>query len=192
MSDYIAWQQLLLRWNKRINLVAPKSLADFWRRHALDSWQICQFLPEKAANIVDFGSGAGFPAISAAIQCKNIGQGRVLMIESAGKKASFLKQVIRDLGLPADVSSDRIEKIAPLGADVITARAFAPLDRLLEYAAPHSHAATEFILLKGETVEQEIETARDRWTFDYKTVKSVSADSASVLLISNVKTVAPT
>ena len=186
IEDYVRWQQQLGRWNKRINLVEPKSLPDYWRRHALDSWQICQFLPNNDPLIVDFGSGAGFPGIAAAIHCKHLGQGRVILIESAGKKASFLKNLVRQLSLPVTVMSERIENITPLGADVITARAFAPLNRLLDYAGPHSHAQTEFILLKGEKSTSEIKKAREAWTFTSKTVTSITDEAASILLLSNV------
>lgn len=187
ISDYVQWEQLLRRWNARINLVAPNSLAEFWGRHALDSWQICPLLPENPGHIVDFGSGAGFPGIAASIHCKHVGQGRVTMVESAGKKASFLKTVVRELGLPAKVSSDRIEALAPQVADIITARAFAPLPRLLRYAEPHMTDDTQFILLKGENVDEELEMAQDEWTFDLKTVKSQTDENAAILLLSHVK-----
>ena len=187
LSDYARWEALLMRWNARINLVAPSSLADFWQRHALDSWQVCAHIPEKAEHIVDFGSGAGFPGLSVAIACKERGAGQVTLIESAGKKASFLRTVIRELGLPARVLSERIEDLPDLGADVITARAFAPLPRLLNYARPHSHAQTKFVLLKGANAESEIKKAREIWTFDVESVTSLTDEDGVVLNLSNVR-----
>lgn len=187
LSDYARWEALLTRWNRRINLVAPSSLADFWRRHALDSWQICAHIPETAEHIVDFGSGAGFPGLSAAIHCKQCGVGQVSLIESAGKKASFLKTVVRELELPARVLSQRIENLPSLGADVITARAFAPLPRLLDYARPHIHAQTKFILLKGANVKEEIKNACETWTFDVESVTSITDEDGVVLNLSNVR-----
>jgi len=186
LADYIRWEALLQRWNARINLVAKGELASFWTRHALDSWQICPYLPKKDAHIVDFGSGAGFPGIAAAICCKQSGVGQVMLIESAGKKASFLKTVIRELALPAQVRAERIEKLPSLRAGVITARAFAPLGRLLDYATPHIEADTQFILLKGERVDEELEKASLKWTFTSKTVKSLSDDVGVILILQDV------
>jgi len=156
---------------------------------------ICPLLPETAKTILDLGSGAGFPAIAAAIHMKhnlsgaganNIEEPHVHLVESAGKKASFLKTVIRELGLPATVHAARIEALAPMQADVITARAFAPLPRLFAYALPHIDAGTQFILPKGENVAAEIENASAAWTFSLETVKSITQDDASLLLIKDL------
>jgi len=192
LEDYVNWYRLLRKWNARINLVAPSTLDDFWARHALDSWQICPLLPDNPKVILDFGSGAGFPGIAAAIHMKHglsdKGQGcHVHLVESAGKKASFLKTVIRELALPATVHSQRIESLEPMKADVITARAFAPLPRLFEYALPHLHDETILILPKGETVTTELEKASTTWTFSLETVKSITQDNATLLRVKSLK-----
>ncbi len=192
LADYQAWHDLLLKWNARINLVAKNEMAQFWHRHALDSWQICRYLPEADAHIVDFGSGGGFPAISAAIHCKHSGTngsgaGRVTLIESVGKKASFLKTAIRELSLPAEVRGERIENLDPLRADIITARAFAPLPRLLEYAEPHQKPGTDYILLKGASVDEELKAASRTWTFTSEAVTSLTDEAASILLLKDVR-----
>ena len=135
LEDYQLWHTLLLKWNRKINLVSPVALEEFWRRHALDSWQITPHIPSKAQNSLDLGSGAGFPAIAMAIDAKYRNTDHQnLMVESAGKKASFLRAVIRELNLPAKVTSERAENLSAQPYDVISARAFAPLDRLFNYA----------------------------------------------------------
>ena len=191
LADYAAWHALLRKWNAKINLVAPSTLESFWGRHALDSQQICPYLPQTAQIILDLGSGAGFPGVASAIHVKHsadsLGRGgHVHLVESAGKKASFLKTVIRELGLPASVHSERIENLLPMHADVITARAFAPLPRLFDYALPHIHKDTLFILPKGEKAANEIENAQQAWTFSLETVKSITQDGASLLIVKDL------
>lgn len=197
LEDYDRWHALLKRWNARINLVSRGDLDQFWSRHALDSWQItpilgsvfakkAPFMVNKSPKIIDFGSGGGFPAIAAAIHCKHSQKGEVTMIESVGKKAAFLKTVIRELRLPAKVLAERIENLPPQNADIITARAFAPLPRLLTYAAPHQTPTTEYILLKGANVDEELEIASATWTFTSKTAKSLTDEAATILRLTNV------
>ena len=136
LDKYEAWHSLLVKWNNRINLVAKSTLPEFWVRHALDSWQITPHFRDSDKVLLDFGSGAGFPGIAAAIALLGKDGSFVTLTESAGKKASFLRTTIRELSLPAQVHGGRIEDLKPFAADMITARAFAPLDRLLSYAEP--------------------------------------------------------
>lgn len=157
-------------------------------RHALDSWQITPLFKSTDRQFLDFGSGAGFPGLAAAIALSaHQDQGSVTLTESAGKKASFLRTAIRELSLPATIHAGRIEDLSPFEADVITARAFAPLDRLLGYAAPFLKKSTRLILLKGGAVDEELELAQCRWTFDYSLVKSLTDNTGSILIVENVK-----
>lgn len=186
LALYQAWHRLLVKWNSKINLVAKSTLPDFWTRHALDSWQITPFLRDSDKTILDFGSGGGFPGLAVAIAKVEDADVRVIMTESAGKKASFLKTVSRELGLPTVIHSDRIESLDPFPADTITARAFAPLDRLLGYAEPFLASHTQLLLLKGVAVDEELESARRQWTFECEAVKSLSDDDGCILKIKNV------
>lgn len=187
MSDYQRWESLLRKWNARINLVAPKSLPEFWQRHALDSAQLAPMIPAEAKTIVDFGSGAGFPAVAIAIQAKHAKLDQTVhMIESAGKKASFLKSVSRETRLNAVIHADRIEAIDPLNADVITARAFAPIHRLLPLAWIHLAKGGRLILLKGAAIEAEITEARRDWQFQTTQQSSLSDDSGTILTITDL------
>ena len=187
LSDFTQWEGLLRKWNARINLVAPKEVDQFWRRHAYDSWQLNTYLPEEWDRLVDLGSGGGFPGLSLGIFAKQRGTGDVHLVESVGKKTSFLKTVTRELGLPVTVHTQRVEALAPLEADVLTARAFAPLPRLFDYAAPHLKPSSMLILPKGETADKEIEDARAHWQFDVETFKSGTDSSASILRVTNLR-----
>lgn len=187
LIDYRLWEGLLQKWNSRINLVAPKSLPDFWQRHALDSAQAVSFIPETAKTIVDFGSGAGFPGVAIALQSKHAGLDQTVhLIESAGKKASFLKSVSRETRINTVVHADRIEALPRIEADVITARAFAPLHRLLPLAWIHLTAGGQITLLKGSSVEDEITEARRSWAFETNKVPSLSDSTGCVLTITGL------
>lgn len=187
LADYQRWHELLIKWNTRINLVSPTALDDFWRRHALDSQQLWPLVPENAQNFIDLGSGAGFPGLAIAIGCKAKGQGRATLVESAGKKTSFLKTVIRELDLPAEATSERAENLAPMSHDVITARAFAPLPRLLAYAQPFWGEDTVGLFLKGEAVDEELTQAQKTWTFFAETHPSRSDVTGHILKITGLK-----
>jgi len=187
LSDFAQWHELLRKWNARINLVAPKEIEQFWHRHAYDSWQLNTYLPEKWDRLVDLGSGGGFPGLSLGIYSKLRGYGNVHLVESIGKKTSFLKSVTRELKLPVTVHTARIEDLAPMDADVLTARAFAPLPKLFGYAAPHLKPTSVLLLPKGETADKEIETARKDWHFDVERFKSETDSSASLLRVVNLR-----
>ena len=193
MSDFTQWYGLLRKWNARINLVAPKEIDQFWRRHAYDSWQLNAYLPQDWARLVDLGSGGGFPGLSFGIYAKQLAtrspkQNReVHLVESVGKKTSFLKTVARELQLPVTVHTDRVEGLLPLKADVLTARAFAPLPRLLGYAHPHLTESATLLLPKGETADKEIETAREGWHFELESFKSETDSAAAILRITDLR-----
>jgi len=187
LADYQAWQALLLKWNRKINLVSPTALDDFWRRHALDSWQVWPYVPEKAKNFIDLGSGAGFPGLAIAMGCKAREKGHVTLVESAGKKTTFLRTVIRELTLPANATSERAEEIDPKPHDVITARAFAPLPRLFSYAQPFWGEGTIGLFLKGEAVQEELTLASKEWRYDVETIPSRSDATGCLLKITELR-----
>jgi len=187
LSDFSTWNTLLQKWNSRINLVAKHEAAQFWHRHAYDSWQLNEYLPKDWTRLADFGSGGGFPGLSLGIYAKQRGAGEVHLVESVGKKTSFLKTVTRELSLPVTVHSARIEALPPLKADVLTARAFAPLPKLFAYAAPHITEGAALLLPKGETADKEVETAREDWQFDLERFKSKTDPDATILRVTNLK-----
>ncbi len=155
---------LLMKWNKSINLVAACSEQELWQRHIFDSMELVMHI-EKQKNIIDIGSGGGLPAIIVAICCE---PRSIRLIESDKRKAIFLQEAIRELCLAnTQISTDRCEKIAPLGAEIITARACAPLVTFFEIAAHHLGADAKMMLLKGKKAPQEIMQAKAKnWLFD--------------------------
>ena len=187
LNLYEEWHKLLIKWNAKINLVAKSTLPEFWVRHALDSWQITPLLRDRDRRVLDFGSGAGFPGIALAICFADESTASVTLVESAGKKASFLRTVIREFNLNAKVHGGRLEDLSPFPADVITARAFAPLDRLFDYAEPFLTSHTQLLLLKGGTVDEELKRVSGSWTFSHETVKSLSDDEGCILVIKDLR-----
>ena len=182
-SDFQAWEHLLRKWNARINLVSENALEDFWGRHALDSWQLWDHVPDNTESLLDLGSGAGFPGLALAIGCKGRGRGKVTLVESAGKKANFLQTIIRELDLPAKVWAGRAEKLPPTVYDVISARAFAPLPRLYTYAHPFWGTDTLGLFLKGENVQAELTDAQKTWISETATVPSQTETGGVILKI---------
>ena len=134
MADLQLYRSLLTEWNERMNLVGPSALAEFWPRHAFDSAQLLGLAPE-ALTWADLGAGAGFPGLVLAIMLKDRPGARVHLVESMAKRCRFLSEVAQQLSLPVDVHNVRAEQLG-IKVDIVTARACAPLVRLLGYAEP--------------------------------------------------------
>ena len=173
---------LLRRWQPAINLVGPATLADPWRRHILDSAQLAAHLPAGAANLVDLGSGAGFPGMVLAL----LGVGGVHLIEADRRKAQFLREVARATGAPATIHAARIERMQDWPAAVVTARALAPLPRLLELADRFLVSDSVCLLLKGKSVERELTNARVSWHMVSETFPSLSDPLGTVLKLRGI------
>jgi 16S rRNA (guanine527-N7)-methyltransferase len=170
-------------WRLKSNLIGPREWPHIWQRHVWDCLQLLDHIPE-TARVVDLGSGAGFPGlIIAAARPK----GRVTMIESVGKKAAFLRAAILAAHLPAEVIQGRVESAEARPADIVTARAFAPLPRLLDYAAPWMKNGATGLFLKGERWEEELTDARQRWNFAYEAIPSRSGGSGVVLIVRELR-----
>ena len=154
--------RLLTEWSDRMNLVGPKELELFWSRHALDSAQLIKFAPE-AKRWVDLGSGAGFPGVVVAAFLADQPDTAVHLVESTGKKAIFLRAVAEEAGLPVKVFNQRIEDFGagegPYQA--VTARALAPLNRLIPYAKPILDRGAIGLFHKGADFDAELAAAKD-------------------------------
>ncbi|MCQ2574687.1 MAG: 16S rRNA (guanine(527)-N(7))-methyltransferase RsmG [Alphaproteobacteria bacterium] len=167
------YAKLLKEWSKKMNLVAPSTLTDIEHRHFEDSAQLAKFI-SKDANIIDLGSGAGFPGVVLAILGFN-----VTCIESITKKTKFLEELKKQLELPnLSIVNDRIEKYltkipANTGNFVFTARAFAHLTKILDYVA---HKKYRLFLLKGREINNEISLAKQKYKFDYTLHPSETGD----------------
>lgn len=174
-----AYAALLVRWQKAINLVGPKTLPDLWRRHMLDSAQLRPLVPDDTLCLVDLGSGAGFPGLVLAI----MGVTNVHLIESDARKAAFLREAARITETKITVHATRIETVEGLAADVVTARAFAPLDRLLESASRFWQPETVGLFLKGQDIDAELTTAAKCWRFQAERFPSRSDPSGVILRV---------
>jgi 16S rRNA (guanine527-N7)-methyltransferase len=164
MDKLNEFAKMMMLWNQSINLVSINDRRDLWLRHMLDCYDFANYLPAGSKKIVDIGSGAGFPGIIIAIYSNHA----VAMIESDKRKVVFLREVIRCLEINnANVVNQRCEKIEKMNADIVTARAFAPLKSLFDMGARHLSNEGEMWLLKGKSIKDEIMVAKD-WNFDYQ------------------------
>lgn len=180
--------ELLRDWQTRMNLVGPSTLATVWRRHVLDSMAPHDILPDVKV-WADLGSGAGFPGLVTAILLADVPGAHVHLVESTGRKAGFLREVARETGAPATVHATRIEEEAVRLAgtvEAISARALAPLDKLLDLAAPLFAAGAVGVFHKGRDLDREVEAARGRWSFDLVEHPSRSDPSGRIAVISRV------
>ena len=161
IADLNAFLVRLEEGNSVMNLVGADSLPDFWNRHAFDSAQLLDLAPE-ASTWADLGAGAGFPGVVLAILLKARPGAHVWLIDSLGKRCRFLQEVVDGLDLPATVVNGRAED-QTLTVDIVTARALAPLERLLGYAQPYMARGAQGLFLKGEKAEAELREARKVW-----------------------------
>ncbi|WP_372605169.1 16S rRNA (guanine(527)-N(7))-methyltransferase RsmG [Actibacterium sp.] len=177
------YEALLNKWNPAINLVAKSTLADAWTRHFIDSAQIFQLAPN-AAHWVDLGSGGGFPGMVVAILALEFApQMQITLVESDQRKATFLRTVARETGANATVIAARIEDVPPLNADVLSARALAALDLLLEFANRHLSPDGVALFLKGANHDKEIAEAVANWRFTVQKLPSTTDSNAIILAI---------
>ena len=176
-------RRLLEQWNSRINLVSRASLGEVWSRHFADSAQLWRLKPPPARLWLDLGSGAGFPGLVIAALAAETGEGEIRLVESDQRKAAFLATVIRTAGLPATVHNERVETLAPVGADVISARALAPLDSLLAMMEIHLRQGGTGLFPKGASVHKEIAEAAVRWHFEHALHPSLTDPRAAIVEI---------
>lgn len=174
------YEQLLVKWQKAINLVGPLTLEERKTRHFLDSAQLFSLIDNKGITLADLGSGAGFPGLVLAI----MGIKNVHLIESDIRKATFLRNVSRETFCPVTVHDKRIEDCQIENIDIVTARALAPLTDLLQHV--QSLKAERAIFLKGVNVQEEIEKAQKKWNFDVTIYNSVTDPEAKILDITNI------
>ncbi len=184
-----AFVALVQKWTAKINLISKSSIDQIWDRHVLDSAQLFNLAPE-SGKWVDLGSGGGFPGIVVAILSQDIGSDhKFFLVESDQRKAVFLRTAIRELELAATVISDRIEKIDPLCADIISARALTDLGALLGFADRHLSQTGVALFHKGAQWEKEDQSARGMWSYQCEMFKSTSHPEAAILKIKDISRV---
>jgi 16S rRNA (guanine527-N7)-methyltransferase len=187
MADLEAFRLLLAERNEVMNLVGPKSLPDFWRAHALDSAQLLALRPD-ALTWADLGAGAGLPGVVLAILLKGAEGAHVWLVDSLAKRCRFLGELVEALALPATVVNGRAEEQA-LKVDIVTARAVAPLEKLLGFAQPCLSRGAQGLFLKGERAEVELSEARKVWQFDADLTPSRSDPRGRVVAIRSLRRV---
>lgn len=184
-----AYHVMLVKWQKTINLISPKTVSESWERHFIDSGQILPFIGSDVKTIYDLGSGAGFPGLVLAICFPDK---KVTLIESDGKKCAFLGAVSRETGASPAIQNMRIEMATSTlpPPDMVSARALASLLELLQYIRPWIEKKPDLqaIFPKGAAFAEEIEAARSAgWDFDCVETPSVTDPNARILRLSRIK-----
>lgn len=178
----------LIKWQKSINLISPATIPGLWARHFLDSAQVFELSDERQGLWLDIGSGGGFPGmVCAALAKEKAPDMRFTFIESDLRKGSFLRTVAAGMGLKVGVLTRRIEEAPPQNAIVLSARALAPLTRLLGFADQHLAPGGTALFLKGATHAKELDQALEGWRMTVDLVPSQTADEAVILKIGDVR-----
>jgi 16S rRNA (guanine527-N7)-methyltransferase len=184
------YESALRRWQRAVNLVAPATLPNVWQRHFADSLQVASLIPEAAKTLADMGSGGGFPGLVLAAHFAQTGGPAVTLVESDQRKAAFLRDTARAMEISVEILSTRIENDANLavlvGVDVITARALAPLHRLLVLVSPFVASDTTCIFMKGRDAGREIAEARRDWNFEAIEHASITDEAAKIVVVRNI------
>lgn len=178
------FEGLLRKWNPSINLVSRATLKDAFDRHIADSLQLWPLRGE-ASSWVDMGAGGGFPGLVVAICAQDLDID-VTLIESDQRKCAFLRTVSRETSCDVRILSERIELADPVGADLASARALAPLTTLLTYSCRHMTPTGFSLYPKGKTWEMEVEAARRDWDFDLEVIPSQTDAEAVILKVWNL------
>jgi len=172
MADLERFLEMLTAGNAVMNLVGPATLPDFWNRHAWDSAQLLRLAPD-ARTWADLGAGAGFPGLVLAILFKGVPGATIHLVESMAKRCRFLASVSEALDLPVIIHNKRAEDLS-MTVDIVTARACAPMTRLLGYARPYLKRGATGLFLKGQDVVSELEDATTSWKFSSRLIESLS------------------
>jgi 16S rRNA (guanine527-N7)-methyltransferase len=175
----------LRKWQPRINLVSPHTMDQVWERHILDSLQLIALAPA-ARRWIDLGSGGGFPGLVVAAVLAEFTSSRVVLVESNGKKCAFLRETARLAQLPVEVIQERIEDCVPAvteAFDVVSARALAPLAKLLIMTGPLLDQGATGIFPKGQDVDDELRHASISWKIGYDLIQSQTEPGAKIVVV---------
>jgi 16S rRNA (guanine527-N7)-methyltransferase len=177
----------LERWAPRLNLVARSTLADVWVRHVEDSAQLVSAVPEDSSAWIDLGSGGGFPGlVVAAMTADRVAPPRLTLVESDARKAAFLRAAAAAMEVQVDIKVSRIEALEADSADVISARALAPLSILLEFSEPFLAPGGVLVFPKGRSWRSELTEAQQAWHMAVEVRPSVTHPDAVVLVLSEI------
>lgn len=179
------YADLVLRWNRTINLIARGDEPNIWTRHVQDSLNLLPYLPDGFSHAIDLGSGGGFPGLVLAIATGK----PFALVESDQRKAAFLREAARATGATATIHAIRAESLHLPPAPVVTARALAPLATLLAWAAPCLTPGGICLFPKGRTVDEELTAARTQWHMRVEQWPSPLDPDARILRLSEISRV---
>ncbi len=187
IKSFSEYETILSKWNQKINLVSPKTLADLWVRHFLDSGQIINHVDASGKKWVDVGAGAGFPGLVVALLLRDRKiDCDIVLVEKNTRKVFFLNEVIRKLNLNVKVVNNNVDTIEPLNADILTARAFSELKNLIELSVRHRKKRGVSLFLKGENYRLELDKTLNYWFFDYDIFDSLSNSSGKIIRVKKI------
>ena len=184
LDKLTVFAELLAKWNRSARLVSPSTLGSIWHRHMLDSAQLVDHLPKEAEKVVDIGTGGGFPGLVLSIIAAEMRpRTRFVLVDGNARKCEFLREVCRQTCTGAEIRDVRDSELEPQCADVVTARAVAPLDGLLRMACRHLSDGGICVFPKGQGAATEIESAAESWQFGVTEVPSRTDGCGRILLI---------
>lgn len=187
MADLTRFQELLAEWNEVMNLVGPLTIATYWTRHVLDSSQLLALAPE-AKTWADLGAGAGLPGVVLAILLKGQHGAKIHLVESMAKRCRFLDVAAKALDLPVEIHNARAEELK-LKVDVVTARACAPMTKLLGFAEPYLNRGATGLFLKGQDVATELTEAKKAWALAAELLPSQSDPRGRIVQVKRLSRV---
>ena len=185
------FHRALIKWQNSINLISKSSIKNIWERHFLDSAQLYKYVKDINGNIVDFGSGAGFPGLVLAI----MGKKNIHLVESDYKKCVFLKEIAMLTDIDITIHNCRIESLSFFDVDLVTCRALAPLNKLIYYVESFVSKSTDknqympkLLFLKGKMYKQELLQLQKNKNLDFKEYTSITDRHGKILYINKVET----
>ena len=187
-EKFIIFHRTLIKWQSSINLISKNSIENIWERHFLDSAQLYKITKEIDGNILDFGSGAGFPGLILAM----MGHKKIHLVESDQKKCTFLREVSMLSEINVKVHNSRIENLEFFDVELITARALAPLNKLIDYAEAFVNKSSinkkfpKMLFLKGQSYKQEILDLSERQNFSIEEFESITDRFSKILYINKI------
>jgi 16S rRNA (guanine527-N7)-methyltransferase len=179
----LAFAALLTRWNPTIGLVSAQDIANLWPRHIEDALQLVPHMPAHASRAIDLGSGGGFPGLILAL----VTEVHFDLIEADSRKAAFLQEAVTITKASATVHARRIEGIGLKPRALVTARALAPLPKLLELSRPLLAEGGVCLFHKGQQTDSEVAEAREDWVMDLQRLPSRTSASGQILRISGLR-----
>jgi 16S rRNA (guanine527-N7)-methyltransferase len=187
MEKLKIYQKFLIEKNKTLNLIGKNTEKSIFSRHFKDSAQIYDLLNKKL-NIIDIGSGAGFPGIIIKILMENESlKGNIILVEKSSKKSNFLRDLCIKLDLKVKIENRRLEIYDFLENSTVVSRAFKSILDTINILYRDIENIKELVLLKGKTYQKEIDDAKKKYTFDLEKFRSITADGSSIIKIKNIK-----